>query len=118
MHVVSMGNLLGSWRFKEPSTVEECDSTWGSDSDSDEPAAEDDSGGSDFVSPGESDRAAAEPGDTSPQVQRSFRRMHVLRGEERGPVTCATVSHTTDQARTPRGQPTACPASGQGAYIR
>ncbi|XP_068615727.1 opioid growth factor receptor-like protein 1 [Brachionichthys hirsutus] len=28
-----MGNLLGS--FKEPSTVEECDSTWGSDSESD-----------------------------------------------------------------------------------
>ncbi|KAI3362922.1 hypothetical protein L3Q82_011600 [Scortum barcoo] len=35
-----MGNLLGSWRFREPNTVEECDSTWGSDSESDEPAAE------------------------------------------------------------------------------
>lgn len=61
-----MGNLLGSWRFKEPSTVEECDSTWGSDSESDEPVAEDDSGISDSVSPAESDRAA---GDTSPQVR-------------------------------------------------
>ena len=61
---------MGSWRFKEPSTVEECDSTWGSDSDSDEPAAaEDDSGISDSVSPAESDRAAGEPEDTSPQVQ-------------------------------------------------
>ncbi|XP_019944049.1 opioid growth factor receptor-like protein 1 [Paralichthys olivaceus] len=63
-----MGNLLGTWRFKEPSTVEECDSTWGSDSDSDEPAAEDDSGIYDSVCPAESDRAAAEPGDKSPQL--------------------------------------------------
>ncbi|KAG7512598.1 opioid growth factor receptor 1 [Solea senegalensis] len=66
-----MGNLLGSWRFKEPSTVEECDSTWGSDSESDElllPAAEDDSGISDSVSPPESDRAPGEPGDSSPQL--------------------------------------------------
>uniref|UniRef100_A0A3P8ULU6 Opioid growth factor receptor like 1 n=1 Tax=Cynoglossus semilaevis TaxID=244447 RepID=A0A3P8ULU6_CYNSE len=47
-----MGNLLGGWRFKEPSTVEECDSTWGSDSESDEPPA----GGGDS-------------GTTSPQVQ-------------------------------------------------
>ena len=85
MHVVSMGNLLGSWRFKEPSTVEECDSTWGSDSDSDEPAAEDDSGTSESLSPGESDRAAAEPGDTSPQVRWSFRRMHVLAWRGEGP---------------------------------
>uniref|UniRef100_A0A3B4YA76 Opioid growth factor receptor like 1 n=1 Tax=Seriola lalandi dorsalis TaxID=1841481 RepID=A0A3B4YA76_SERLL len=59
-----MGNLLGSWRFKEPSTVEECDSTWGSDSESDEPAAEDDSGISDSVSAAESDRAAGDPGDS------------------------------------------------------
>lgn len=63
---VSMGNLLGSWRFKEPSTIEECDSTWGSDSESEEPpAAEDDSGISDSVSPADSERAA---GDASPQV--------------------------------------------------
>lgn len=67
---VSMGNLLGSWRFKEPSTIEECDSTWGSDSESEEPAAaaaaaEDDSGISDCVSPADSERAA---GDASPQV--------------------------------------------------
>uniref|UniRef100_A0A3Q0RUU4 Opioid growth factor receptor like 1 n=1 Tax=Amphilophus citrinellus TaxID=61819 RepID=A0A3Q0RUU4_AMPCI len=52
-----MGNLVGSWRFKEPSTIEECDSTWGSDSESEEPAAEDDSGISDSVSPAESERA-------------------------------------------------------------
>lgn len=57
---VSMGNLLGSWRFKEPSTIEECDSTWGSDSESEEP--EDDSGISGSVSPADSDR------DGSPQV--------------------------------------------------
>lgn len=62
-----MGNLLGSWRFKEPNTVEECDSTWGSDSESDEPAAaEDDSGISDSVSPAKSERAG---GDASPQVR-------------------------------------------------
>lgn len=60
-----MGNLLGSWRFKEPSTVEECDSTWGSDSEDEEPAREDDSGVSDSVSP-ERERAA---GDSSPQVR-------------------------------------------------
>eukprot|EP00066_Takifugu_rubripes_P012220 XP_011601486.1 PREDICTED: opioid growth factor receptor-like protein 1 [Takifugu rubripes] len=61
-----MGNLLGSWRFKEPSTIEECDSTWGSDSESEEPPpAEDDSGISDSVSPADSDRAG---GDASPQM--------------------------------------------------
>ncbi|CAN9500104.1 unnamed protein product [Ophioblennius macclurei] len=57
-----MGNLLGSWRFKEPSTVEECDSTWGSDS-------EDDSGISESVSPAESERAAGHAsGDATPQL--------------------------------------------------
>ncbi|XP_029031629.1 opioid growth factor receptor-like protein 1 [Betta splendens] len=60
-----MGNLLGGWRFKEPNTVEECDSTWGSDSEGDELAAEDDSGISDSVSPAESERAV---GDASPQL--------------------------------------------------
>nr|XP_004554671.1 opioid growth factor receptor-like protein 1 [Maylandia zebra] len=63
-----MGNLVGSWRFKEPSTIEECDSTWGSDSESDEPAAEDDSGISDSVSPAESERAAGHAGDSTPQL--------------------------------------------------
>ncbi|XP_010772317.1 opioid growth factor receptor-like protein 1 [Notothenia coriiceps] len=64
-----MGNLLGSWRFKEPSTVEECDSTWGSDSEGDEPAAAgDDSGVSGSVSPADSVRAAGEPGEMSPQL--------------------------------------------------
>ncbi|KAK5908085.1 hypothetical protein CgunFtcFv8_016172 [Champsocephalus gunnari] len=64
-----MGNLLGSWRFKEPSTVEECDSTWGSDSEGDEPAAAgDDSGVSGSVSPADSERAAGEPGERSPQL--------------------------------------------------
>ncbi|XP_061914825.1 opioid growth factor receptor-like protein 1 isoform X1 [Entelurus aequoreus] len=74
-----MGNLLGHWRFKEPSTVEECDSTWGSDSESDEPAGEEDSGISESVSPAESEWAAAEDdGDLphqltdSPKMKRSF----------------------------------------------
>ncbi|XP_008428580.1 opioid growth factor receptor-like protein 1 [Poecilia reticulata] len=77
-----MGNLVGSWRFKEPSTVEECDSTWGSDSESDEPTAEDDSGMSDSVSPAESERAAGHSGDaalqltdspeSAPKMKRSF----------------------------------------------
>ncbi|XP_028324745.1 opioid growth factor receptor-like protein 1 [Gouania willdenowi] len=62
-----MGNLLGSWRFKEPSTVEECDSTWGSDSEEDEPpAAEEDSGISDSVSPADSEQAAGYAGDSTP----------------------------------------------------
>ncbi|XP_054654379.1 opioid growth factor receptor-like protein 1 isoform X2 [Dunckerocampus dactyliophorus] len=60
-----MGNLLGHWRVKEPSTVEECDSTWGSDSESDEPAAEEDSGISESVSPAGSERAAEDNGDSS-----------------------------------------------------
>ncbi|MEQ2255303.1 Opioid growth factor receptor-like protein 1 [Ilyodon furcidens] len=77
-----MGNLVGSWRFKEPSTVEECDSTWGSDSESDEAMAEDDSGMSDSVSPAESERAAGHSGDaalqltdspeSAPKMKRSF----------------------------------------------
>lgn len=69
-----MGNLVGSgWRLKEPSTVEECDSTWGSDSESE------DSGISESTSPAESERAA---GDTEtqrsdspepvPKMKRSF----------------------------------------------
>ncbi|XP_040035217.2 opioid growth factor receptor-like protein 1 isoform X2 [Gasterosteus aculeatus] len=67
-----MGNLLGSWRVKEPSTVEECDSTWGSDSESDEPAAADDGGISDAASPAaEGDRAAGDPEDASPQLTES-----------------------------------------------
>lgn len=57
---VLMGNLVGSgWRLKEPSTVEECDSTWGSDSESE------DSGISESTSPAESERAA---GHTETQV--------------------------------------------------
>lgn len=88
-----MGNLLGSWRFKEPSTVEECDSTWGSDSESDEPAAEDDSGISDSIGPAESDRTA---GDTSPQVSWGFYSIIVKpqwgRGPGHGAVTCAAGS--------------------------
>ncbi|XP_019737813.1 opioid growth factor receptor-like protein 1 isoform X1 [Hippocampus comes] len=63
-----MGNLLGNWRFKEPSTVEECDSTWGSDSESDEPAAEDDSGISESVSPAESEWPPGNNGDLSPKL--------------------------------------------------
>lgn len=51
--------------------MEECDSTWGSDSESDEPAAEDDSGISDSITPAESDRNAAQPGDASPQLTES-----------------------------------------------
>ena len=43
-----MGNLVGGWRRKEPSTVEECDSTWGSDSESEG----EDSGVSESASPG------------------------------------------------------------------
>uniref|UniRef100_A0A1A8QY49 Opioid growth factor receptor-like 1 n=1 Tax=Nothobranchius rachovii TaxID=451742 RepID=A0A1A8QY49_9TELE len=62
-----MGNLVGSWRSREPSTVEECDSTWGSDSESDGPAAEDDSGISESISPVESERATGQSRDTSPQ---------------------------------------------------
>ncbi|XP_034041147.1 opioid growth factor receptor-like protein 1 [Thalassophryne amazonica] len=61
-----MGNLLSTWRLKEPSTVEECDSTWGSDSESDEPAAEEDN-----VNPANSTRARADTGDTSPQLTNS-----------------------------------------------
>lgn len=62
--------------------MEECDSTWGSDSESDEPAAEDDSGISDSVSPAESDRVA---GDSSPQVQWGV--ASVAQGPGRGAVT-------------------------------
>ncbi|XP_077351903.1 opioid growth factor receptor-like protein 1 isoform X1 [Festucalex cinctus] len=63
-----MGNLLDNWRFKEPRTVEECDSTWGSDSESDEPAVEEDSGISESVSPAESEWPAGNNGDSSPKL--------------------------------------------------
>lgn len=76
---------MGSWRFKEPSTVEECDSTWGSDSESDELAAEDDSGISDNVSPAESERAAGQAGD---QVRCGTGRAEVLCQGERTAPNC------------------------------
>ncbi|KAJ8250328.1 hypothetical protein COCON_G00222500 [Conger conger] len=54
-----MGNLMGSWRYKEPSTVEECDSTWETDSESDEPQpGEEDSGISESISPTDSGKCA------------------------------------------------------------
>lgn len=58
---------MGSWRYKEPSTVEECDSTWGSDSESDEQPGDNDSGISDSVSPTDTGKCA-DPTDISPQV--------------------------------------------------
>ncbi|KAM4614837.1 opioid growth factor receptor-like protein 1 [Polymixia lowei] len=58
-----MGNLIGSWRLKEPSTVEECDSTWGSDSESDETGEDDISS--------ETGRFSSDPGDSSPQLRGS-----------------------------------------------
>ncbi|KAJ8360119.1 hypothetical protein SKAU_G00166440 [Synaphobranchus kaupii] len=54
-----MGNLMDSWRYKEPSTVEECDSTWETDSESDEPQpGEEDSGISESNSPTDSGKCA------------------------------------------------------------
>uniref|UniRef100_A0A673J9L3 Opioid growth factor receptor-like protein 1 n=1 Tax=Sinocyclocheilus rhinocerous TaxID=307959 RepID=A0A673J9L3_9TELE len=56
-----MGNLMGSWRYKEPSTVEECDSTWETDSESDEHqpgGEEEDSGISESMSPADAVRGA------------------------------------------------------------
>ncbi|XP_077468626.1 opioid growth factor receptor-like protein 1 [Stigmatopora argus] len=66
-----MGNLLGHWRFKEPSTVEECDSTWGSDSEGDQPAAEEDSGISESVSPAANEWSAVSGGNSSPKMSDS-----------------------------------------------
>ena len=68
-----MGNLMGGWRYKEPSTVEECDSTWGSDSESDDPPpveAAEGSGVSERVAPAEMGARCSvpDPGDTSLQV--------------------------------------------------
>ncbi|KAL6487118.1 hypothetical protein MHYP_G00037440 [Metynnis hypsauchen] len=55
-----MGNLMGGLRYKEPSTVEECDSTWETDSESEEHplGAEEDSGISDSTSPSETAKCA------------------------------------------------------------
>ncbi|KAI7805546.1 opioid growth factor receptor-like protein 1 [Triplophysa rosa] len=68
-----MGNLMGSWRYKEPSTVEECDSTWESDSESDEQhqqqlgEEEEDSGISESISPSETGRGTEQLDHGSPQ---------------------------------------------------
>ncbi|XP_051773558.1 opioid growth factor receptor-like protein 1 isoform X1 [Ctenopharyngodon idella] len=65
-----MGNLMGSWRYKEPSTVEECDSTWETDSESDEHqpgGEEEDSGISESMSPADSVRGAEQLDHGSPQ---------------------------------------------------
>uniref|UniRef100_A0A673NML3 Opioid growth factor receptor-like protein 1 n=1 Tax=Sinocyclocheilus rhinocerous TaxID=307959 RepID=A0A673NML3_9TELE len=49
-----MGNLMGSWRYKEPTTVEECDSTWETDSESDElqPGGEEEDSGAEQLDHG------------------------------------------------------------------
>ncbi|KAL0964441.1 hypothetical protein UPYG_G00323900 [Umbra pygmaea] len=65
-----MGNLMGSLRYKEPSTVEECDSTWESDSESDDQPGDEDSGISECVSPSETGRYR-EQADISPQLSDS-----------------------------------------------
>ncbi|XP_073689940.1 opioid growth factor receptor-like protein 1 [Garra rufa] len=65
-----MGNLMGSWRYKEPSTVEECDSTWETDSESDEHqpgGEEEDSGISESMSPADAVRGAEQLDHGSPQ---------------------------------------------------
>ncbi|XP_041920822.1 opioid growth factor receptor-like protein 1 [Alosa sapidissima] len=62
-----MGNLMGSLRYKEPSTIEECDSTWETDSESDEHQGEEDSGISEHISPSESGKCAELP-DASQQL--------------------------------------------------
>ncbi|XP_051506669.1 opioid growth factor receptor-like protein 1 isoform X2 [Myxocyprinus asiaticus] len=65
-----MGNLMGSWRYKEPSTVEECDSTWETDSESDEHqrgGEEVDSGISVSMSQAESGRGVEQLDQESPQ---------------------------------------------------
>ncbi|XP_061601363.1 opioid growth factor receptor-like protein 1 [Cololabis saira] len=56
-----MGNLVGSWRLREPSSVQDCDSTWGSDSE-DEPAEEEPG------SPSEGERGPAWAGEGDPQL--------------------------------------------------
>ncbi|XP_051945624.1 opioid growth factor receptor-like protein 1 [Xyrauchen texanus] len=63
-----MGNLMDSWRYKEPSTVEECDSTWETDSESDEHqrGGEEEDGISESMSPAESGRGV-EKMEESPQ---------------------------------------------------
>ncbi|XP_030628293.1 opioid growth factor receptor-like protein 1 [Chanos chanos] len=75
-----MGNLMGSLRYKEPSTVEECDSTWETDSESDEQQCEEDSGISESI-PSESGKCdeqldvSLQFGDTSEsstKIKRSF----------------------------------------------
>lgn len=64
-----MGNLMGSLRYKEPRTVEECDSTWESDSESDEQPGDEDSGISECVSRFETGRCG-EQANMSPKVNR------------------------------------------------
>ncbi|XP_016378150.1 opioid growth factor receptor-like protein 1 [Sinocyclocheilus rhinocerous] len=65
-----MGNLMGSWRYKEPTTVEECDSTWETDSESDElqpGGEEEDSGISESMSPADAVRGAEQLDHGSPK---------------------------------------------------
>ncbi|XP_059373438.1 opioid growth factor receptor-like protein 1 [Carassius carassius] len=68
-----MGNLMGIWRYKEPSTVEECDSTWETDSESDEhqlggeEEEEEDSGISESMSPADAVRGAEQLDHGSPK---------------------------------------------------
>lgn len=96
-----MGNLMGSWRYKEPSTVEECDSTWESDSESDEQhqqqlgREEEDSGISESISPSESGRGTEQLDHGSPQVSlsTSLNDAHNLRFFAHIYKKCACILH-------------------------
>uniref|UniRef100_A0A8C4T704 Opioid growth factor receptor like 1 n=1 Tax=Erpetoichthys calabaricus TaxID=27687 RepID=A0A8C4T704_ERPCA len=66
-----MGNLLSSWKYREPSTVEECDSTWESDSESDDPQAAGD------INPADEEEAPTpqlsdDAQESAPKLKRSF----------------------------------------------
>ncbi|XP_048863693.1 opioid growth factor receptor-like protein 1 isoform X1 [Brienomyrus brachyistius] len=70
-----MGNLLASWRYKEPSTVEECDSTWDTDSDGEDQQGEEP--GDSPISPRQCEQADApqqhsDPHEPAAKVKRSF----------------------------------------------
>ncbi|MBN3304801.1 opioid growth factor receptor-like protein 1 [Amia ocellicauda] len=70
-----MGNLMGSLRYKEPSTVEECDSTWETDSDDSSSIPETGNPG-DFSPCGDQDTPAppqcADTRESSSKLKRSF----------------------------------------------
>lgn len=112
-----MGNLMGALRYKEPSTVEECDSTWETDSESDEhPGGEQDSGVSESIGAPESAHCGEdEDGFLQVTVHELYTKtVHNIRlkGNKESPSTAGFITFISDKL----GNLALCKSVGDHCY--